>query len=134
MYSCIVLSRFLCTRVGPCYTRVVSYYTRVVLCFTRVVSCSVVLRRAVSCCIRVVLCWLVLLLVLPRARVVLCCTRVLSCYLVLCRVGSCCYLCSFVDEIIIHLSLFINHLKITLKVMLKQNQTFLLYKVCYSTR
>ena len=69
---------FLCTRIGPYYTRVVSYYTGVALCFTRVL---LVLCRIVWRCTRGVLCWLKLLLVLSR-------------------VGSCCQSGNFLDEIL----------------------------------
>ena len=50
------------------------------LCRVVLVLCSVV-----SCCTRVVLCWLVLLLVL--SRIVPCCTRDVSCCHVVCCVG-----------------------------------------------
>ena len=58
---------FLCTHIGPYYTRVVLYYTHVFSCYVVLYSCSVVLFRVVlvlscvgSCCTRVVSCWLML--------------------------------------------------------------------------
>ena len=44
---------------------------------------------------------------------------------------------NYLTSVLFHVLPFINHLKITLKVLLKYNyiiQAVLLYKVCHSTR